>query len=301
VRWVLGIILIGYLGSIIARRSIAPLETFTARVATLSAGKLDLRVDTDNVPSELTQLADTFNELLGRLDEAFARLDAFSTDIAHELRSPIANLMTRSEVTLSRPRTLEESRLALESNAEEFERMRRMVEDMLFVARAENAAAAVVVERIDLAEVCATLAEYHSLGAEDAGLRIEVTGEGVTHGDPMLIRRAVSNLLSNAIRHATAGSTIQLVAAGRPGSIQSIEVSNVGEPIPPELQRTVFDRFVRGDTSRQRPRDGPGTGLGLAIVRSIMKLHGGHVEVQSGPEQRTLFRLVFPQSGAEGG
>ena len=177
--------------------------------------------------------------------------------------------------------------------AEEFERMRRMVEDMLFIARAEEAAAAISREGVDLRTVCDALAEFHALTAEEVRVRIEVSGRGVVSADANLVRRAVSNLLSNAVRHATPGSVVRLtIRSANTGPI-TVEVANAGPGIPPELQQTVFERFVRADTSRRRPHDGVGLGLGLSIVRSIMRLHGGSVELESGPQRDTVFRLIF--------
>lgn len=293
VAWGAGILLIGALAGVFARRSLAPLRKFSAEVLGISPEQLGRRVDDRDLPCELREFAASFNRLLACLDEAFSRLRAFSSDIAHELRSPLANLVGKTQVTLARARAAGEYRQALESNAEELERLTRMVVDMLFLARAENAATALQWEDVELDQLCREVAEFYEVAAEERGIRIVVEGRASTRADPHLIRRALGNLLSNSIRHTPDGKVIRLDVVGAPEREARIEVRNPGAGIAAELQPRIFDRFVHGDANRQRAEQAGAAGLGLAIVRSIMALHGGVVLVDSRPEGPTIFSLRF--------
>ena len=291
--WIAAIVLIGAIAGVVARSSIALLKTFTLQVSEISANRLGRQIAAESVPAELRELAVTFNDLLSRLDDAFRRLDRFSADIAHELRSPVANLVTRTQIALSRSRSGSEYLGALESNAEELERLRRMVDDMLLLARAENPSTEIARTPIDLRGLCEELAEFFRLSAEDNGLRIEVSGKASTVGDRALLRRAVSNLLSNALRHAKPASTIRVIVDTDMDRHASVSVENAGAGIGADLEPHIFDRFVCGDASGRRIDGRIRTGLGLAIVRSIMHLHGGDVGVEAPAWGVTRFRLSF--------
>jgi two-component system heavy metal sensor histidine kinase CusS len=276
----------------LARRSLAPLHRFNEQVSAVSVNRLDQRLDAGNTPAELHALALSFNNLLARLDDSFARLNAFSSDIAHELRNPLANLVGKTQLTLSRERDAGQYREALESNAEELERLSHMVADMLFLARAENAALALNWEEVNLAQLCAEVAEFYEIAAQERGIRIEVSGCGFARADPNLVRRAVGNLLSNSIRYTPDNATIDIRVSCEGGQDPRIEVSNPGNGIAPDMRERIFQRFVRGDQSRQR--EGAGSiGLGLSIVRSIMTLHGGEVDLASPGDGKTTFALRF--------
>jgi two-component system heavy metal sensor histidine kinase CusS len=292
---VAAMLLIGVLAGFVAQRAVAPMRSFSARVSGISVGALGRRLDVGGVPAELHELATSFNQLLDRLEDAFQRLDGFSADIAHELRTPIASLLAKTQVALTRARSNDEYCHVLESNAEELERMGRMVADMLFIARADDPAVAIERTTVDLGRVARELAEFHGLLAEEAGTRIDVCGDAMVQGDPELVRRAVGNLLANAVRHSPSGTAV-VVRISHSARGATLEVENPGPGIAPAFQRVIFDRFTRGDESRGRARGGEGVGLGLAIVRSIMKLHGGTVSVTSAREGPTTFRLRFPGS-----
>jgi two-component system heavy metal sensor histidine kinase CusS len=294
--WLVAILLIGAIAGILARRSLAPLHRFNEQVSAVSVRRLDQRLDAGNTPAELHALALSFNNLLARLDDSFARLNAFSSDIAHELRNPLANLVGKTQLTLSRERDANQYREALESNAEELERLSHMVADMLFLARAENAALALNWEEVNLAQLCAEVAEFYEVAAQERGIRIEVSGRGIARADPNLVRRAVGNLLSNSIRHTPDNATIDIRVSDESGQHPRIEVSNPGDGIAPGMRERIFQRFVRGDQSRQR--EGAGSvGLGLSIVRSIMNLHGGGVDLSSPAGGKTTFALQFGGQG----
>jgi two-component system heavy metal sensor histidine kinase CusS len=291
--WFAFVLLIGILAQGVINRSLWPLRKFSGQIAVISARQLGRRVDERGVPTELRELAQTFNQLLADLGDSFSRLDRLSSDVAHELRGPLANLVGMTQVTLAHARNAAEYRHALESNAEELERLTRMVEDMLFLARAENASAALTLEPVVLHELCSMVADYYEIGAQERGIHIEVSGRGVVKADAHLVRRAIGNLLSNAVRYASAPSVIRLSISEAADGATTVQVENDGAGIAPELQSRLFDRFWRGDKSRQRTGISEGHGLGLAIVRSIMTLHGGTVVCSSTESGLITFTLHF--------
>ncbi len=225
---------------------------------------------------------------------AFVRLSQFSSDLAHDMRTPLANVISSSQVTLSRARTTEEYEALIDSNIEECERLQRMIENMLFLARTDNARQHLKTTELDAGSELRRLASYFQALADEAGVRIDVHGEAPVVADATLFRRAVSNLASNALEHAEAASTIEL-AVSMHGSYAVVEVTNRGAAIPPEQVDRIFERFYRIDSSRHGAARN--AGLGLAIVKSIMELHRGKVEVAS-RDGRTTFALYFPRGTA---
>ncbi len=300
IGWIVCILLIGMLARSIASGSLQPLRKFSNQIAAISAQQLGRRVDGHGVPTELRQLTEAFNRLLANLGDSFNRLNALSSDIAHELRGPLANMVGMTQVALRHSRNATDYRRALESNAEELERLTRMAEDMLFLARAENACAALTPEHIELRELCRTIADYYEIGAQERHIQIEVSGHGSVHADGNLVRRAIGNLLSNAVRYASAPSIIWLTVEDAADGRAAIHVESAGAGIPAELVPRLFDRFWRGDASRQRIGISEGLGLGLAIVRSIMTLHGGTVTYSRTTTGRNAFTLRFAGSVAKG-
>mgnify|MGYP001618968321 FL=1 len=243
------------------------------------------------MPQELSELAHGINFMLHRLDSGIQQLSQFSDDLAHELRSPITNLMGKAQVTLSRERPAEEYKAVLGSCTEELGRVTRIVSDMLFLAQVSHPAALVPFETITLEDEALKVIDLFSLSAEEKRISLSVAGNGKTIGDRLMIQRAISNLLSNAIRHCPAGQSISIVIENHADQV-SLLVGNPGAGIEPQHLSHLFDRFYRVDTSRSRAEGG--TGLGLAIVRSIMSLHQGTADVQSMPGSMTVFRLNFP-------
>jgi len=283
---------IGLIGWFVARRGLSPLQTIKRQAAAITASSLDTRLPTEAIPRELAELTDTLNGMLSRLEESFQRLSDFSSDLAHELRTPVSNLLTQTQVTLSRARTADEYRDVLASNAEEFERLSRMISDMLFLAKADNNLIVPNLESIDLAEEVRGLLEYYEILADEQRLQLSVSGYGIVKGDRLMLRRAISNLLSNAIRHTPEDGVIAIrIHDGDQGQV-SLTIENSGTAIPPEHLERLFDRFYRADTARNRTTEG--AGLGLAITRSILRAHGGDVRVSSA-EHLTRFTLSIPR------
>jgi two-component system heavy metal sensor histidine kinase CusS len=288
-------VLIGVLGWVAVRRGLTPLRTMREQAQVVNAQQLSHRLAVQSVPQELAELAESLNDMLARLEVAFARLSDFSSDIAHELRTPVSNLMTQTQVALSRPRNATEYREILESNAEELEHMARMISDMLLLARAEHGLVTSSGASFTLAsEICA-LFDYYDAVAEEKGLQLVLTGDATVAADRLMLRRALANLLSNAIRHATPHTKLQ-VDISTYEDVVSIGLENSGDVIPPEFLERIFDRFFRVDAARQRSE---GTGLGLAIAKSIVLAHGGRISASSA-QARTRFTVTLPQASTQG-
>ena len=275
----LGILLTGLLGWFAARRGLAPLREMAQVAKGISASHLDDRLPLAAVPAELIDLAVSFNDMLSRLEDSFRRLSEFSSDLAHELRTPVSNLMTQTQVALSHSRTAEEYREILYSNLEEYDRLARMVTDMLFLAKADNGLIVPNREAIDLAAEVDGLIEFYEALTEEKGITITRRGGGCISGDRLMIRRALSNLISNAIRHTPRGGSVGIGMADAGEEAIRISVENPGDDIAPGHLPRLFDRFYRADPSRHRGSEG--AGLGLAITKSIIEAHGGSISVFS--------------------
>ncbi|WP_367395080.1 heavy metal sensor histidine kinase [Cupriavidus sp. Agwp_2] len=286
------------LGFVLARRGLRPLRRMATDAAAVTTSRLATRLDVGSAPAELRELAAALNDMLARLQDSFSRLSEFSADLAHDFRTPISNLIGQTQVTLAQSRGVAEYETLLESNLEEYERLARMIENMLFLARADHAQVALGVRTLDAREELDKMAEYFEAVAADRDVALAVSGHAPVQADQTLLRRAVTNLLDNALRHAPAGSTVQVDATRVPapeGATTCIRVSNAGPAIPPETLPHIFGRFYRADPSRRN--SATSTGLGLAIVDTIMRLHGGSVTVRS-VDGETVFSLQFPAEGA---
>ncbi len=278
------------LGWMATRWGLSPLRQVTHMVAGISAERLANRLPATGLPTELKPLATAFNAMLARLDDSFRRLSEFSSDIAHELRTPISNLMTQTQVALSSARSKDEYKEVLYSSLEEYERMAQMVGDMLYLAQTDNPLLKPGLEKVDLSHEIQDLFDYFEAWAEERAVSLTRTGSATVSGDRLLLRRALSNLISNAIRHTPQGHSV-LVSLATHMDKATVSVENPGTEIPAEHLPRLFDRFYRVDPSRQR--NGDGAGLGLAIVKSIVEAHGGSVTVTSA-DQTTRFRLTLP-------
>lgn len=286
----LGALLASVLGWLISRRALRPVRQLTRQALAIDVQHLHLRLDDSTVPNELEPLRVALNQMLARLEQGFARLSRFSEDLAHEMRTPLGNLMGQTQQLLHRARAAEDYQALLASNQEEYERLARMIDNMLFLARAEQPAAAIERQRFALPALVEQLCDYFEGVAEDRGIQLLDETEGELCGDPELIRRALANLLANALRYGASDSPVRIVSGSEDGW-RSVSVINLGPAIPAEHLPRLFDRFYRCDPSRAEPGDSGG--LGLAIVRSIMQLHGGEVEVSS-DAQATVFTLRLP-------
>lgn len=288
-----GVIVSAAAGAFIAARGIAPLTGLTAAARRIGAKELHARLDAQG-PREVAALADAFNDMLARLEDAFTRLNQFSADLAHELRTPINNLMGEAEVALSRPRAAGEYRQVLESALEEYGRLSHIIDNLLFLARAERTDIQIRGKQLDAHQELEAVRDFYDAQAQELDVTVQCAGNATLYADPLLLRRALGNLLGNALQHTPRGGRIELRVDHKEGAVE-VGVRDTGAGIAPEHVAHIFRRFYRVDPAR-----GPsgGAGLGLAIVKSIMELHGGEVRVTSRVGAGTEFILHFPAPAA---
>ncbi len=272
----------------------APIRRISREIRRIKSDQLFIRLVPSTVPVELTELAVSFNDMLDRIEDGFQRLSNFSADIAHELRTPITNLKTQTEVVLSQSRDLEQYREILYSNLEEYERMAKMVGDMLFLAQADNNQLKPELVSVNLGAEVQGLFEYFEAWAEERSVSLIRQGPVLcVQGDRLMMRRALSNLLSNAIRYTPSGRAVTVSLAANSNDMVVVRVENPGLKISPEHLPKLFDRFYRADLSRQRKGDG--AGLGLAIVKSIVDAHGGTITAKD-EDGQMVFEITLPNA-----
>lgn len=272
-----GVAAMALLGAWIARRGLAPVNALSAQAHAIGPHALSQRLPETAIPAELVALAQSFNRVLDRLEQSYRQLEAFNADVAHELRTPLSNLIGGSEVALARGRTADELRDVLASNLEELERVKVIVNDMLFLARADRGERAQA-SHASLDDVARDVAGFLEPLLEERRVKLDVEGKAHVPGDAGLLRRAVTNMVSNALKYTPPGSTIRIEIATEMDAA-SLRVLNPGPEIQAPHLPHIFDRFYRAEPSRGgRPE---GYGLGLAIVKAIVHMHGGSVFAES--------------------
>lgn len=287
-----GTLLAFLLGKLVSQRGLQPLRELTVKAADIDVRSLHVRLDCFDSVEELKTLSQTLNQMLARLEHGFGQLSRFSEDLAHEMRTPLSNLMGQTQQTLERGRPVIEYQDVLASNFEEYERLARMIDNMLLLARCEQPNVALKREPINTSVLVEQLCEYFEGMADDRGIELINIGHGELNADPQLVRRALANLIANALRYGAPNSPVTIRNRAVSEGFQ-ISVHNLGDPIATHDLTNIFERFYRCDPSRNQPDDSGG--LGLAIVRSIMQAHGGYVGVSS-DNSGTVFELVFPDS-----
>lgn len=290
----LGVVLISiFISYQIARRGLLPVQDMAQMAETITGSNLTQRMEPKQMPAELAHLAKTFNGMLDRLKDSFERLQRFSADIAHELRTPVNNLTGEISVALGKERSTHDYKNLLGSSLEECGRLSRIIDSLLFLARADNPETQIVKESVSVIDEVQGVLDFYEASALDAGIscefkrreKIEILVERT------LFQRALGNLLSNAIKHTSDGGKIE-IDAFCDGRLAKIEVRDTGVGIAPEHLPHLLDRFYRVDQSRSK--DSGGTGLGLAIVKSIALLHAGNVTISSQVGRGTTVQLAFP-------
>ncbi|MCQ2998587.1 heavy metal sensor histidine kinase [Pseudomonas syringae] len=274
----LGILLASVLGYWAARIGLRPLASLSLEARKLTPPRLSGRLQMTPLPPELNQFVMSFNSTLERVEQAYARLESFNADVAHELRSPLTNLIGQTQVALTRGRSAEHYFEVLQSNLEELERLRSIINDMLFLASADQGSKVTELTCASLAEEVATTLDYLDFILEDAQVRVEVHGDARVPMEKAHLRRALINLLHNAVQHTEAGRTIRVDITEQTDHV-SVGVANPGTQIASEHLPKLFERFYRVDASRAN--SGANHGLGLAIVKAIALMHGGSVFVHS--------------------
>lgn len=276
---------------IVVSLGLKPLQRFKHAVGSVSATTLTERLDTSGYTTELQELAQAFNSMVKRLDDGVTRLSQFSGDLAHEMRTPLATVLGRTQVALSKSRSIEQLTDVLENNIEEMQRLSRLVSDMLFLAQADYAPNVLDLQPVALEVEAARVADFLDLVAQERQVSITVEGNVTIVADKGLVQRAITNLLTNAVRHCTAATVVR-VNVQTVGDAAILNVINQGAPIEELHLSRLFDRFYRVDSARGR--DLGGTGLGLAIVKAIMALHGGAAKASTTPQEEVCFSLIFP-------
>lgn len=276
---VFGSLLVSLTGVLLVRRGLKPLQKLAAQTAATGPAFPKRRIEASPYASELLPWISQFNAVLERAEQAYHQLEAFNADVAHELRTPLANMIAEAEVELSRPRTADALREALISNLEETRRLSAIVTDMLFLSKADRGATArLSTDTVSLAGQVRDVVEFHEAELDQAGLQVRILGEARAGIDAALVRRAISNLLGNAIRYASPGSTIDVRIEAEPAQIW-LAVSNRGAGIDADALPHLFKRFYRAERSRHGSSEHHG--LGLAIVAAIARMHGGETRARS--------------------
>lgn len=277
-------------GCWLVRRGLQPLRRLAAQAETVTISRLDARFDSDHASAELLPVIASFNAMLARLRFGFGQLSQVCADMAHDLRTPINNLLGEAEVALAQPRSQEEYEQMLVSHMEELQRLSKMIDSMLFLARSDNPTTEIERKPLSVAAELRRVAEYFEVLAEERWMGIDVGGAGTVYADPILLRRALANLVANAVQYADGGTRIFLWAQ-RTDDGMRISVENRGPTIPEHHLERLFDRFYRADASRRGSSSA--SGLGLSIVRTIVSLHHGSCAAIS-REGVTRFELFFP-------
>ena len=263
------------------RCSLRPLLDLAAQTKAIDARRLGQRISLAEPAEELQPVIDQFNGLMQRVERTYIQLEGFNADVAHELRTPLANLIGQTEVALSRERSVPELEETLHSNLEELQRMAAIVNDMLFLAQADRGVKARRGTPVAMAELVRQVVEFHEAPMEERGLKVDIEGDAHLPMDEPLVKRAVSNLLGNAIRYADAGSRLCVRIATEPDGGMRLWVENTGPAIEPEHLPRLFDRFFRADAARCE-MEKPHHGLGLSIVAAIARMHDGFPAAESG-------------------
>lgn len=279
------------LSRLATRHGLRPIGHLSTQAASIAPSSLALRLNIRGIARELEELAQAFNGVLDRLESAYRQIEAFNADVAHELRTPLATLISGTQLALLADRPLMHLRATLESNLEELESLKSLVNDMMFLAHSDHDA--VVEDMVDtnLRSEIQKVFEFYDALLDDSGLKAFIEGQAAAHCSPALIRRAISNLLSNAIKFTAAGESIKLSLTAN-DSIVEIAVANPGSPIPTKTRERMFDRFYQADPARVR--SGDSHGLGLAIVSAIAKMHGGRAFCESA-DGMTRVGIRIPQ------
>jgi two-component system, OmpR family, heavy metal sensor histidine kinase CusS len=285
----LGVIASTLVAITVTRRALRPLAEMKRSLERVQPAHFSERIEPAQWPRELQPMVTAFDGMLDRLEDSFTRLSQFSADLAHELRTPIGNMLGEAQVALTRQRSAEEYRSVIESTAAECERLSGIIDNLLFLARAESAEQQVERSSFDGRAALEKMASFYQTAAEDRHVNIACSGEGQISADPALFNRALSNLIDNALRFTTDGGNIHISIGSRDGRTE-VSVRDTGSGIASEHLPRVFDRFYRGDASRSSA----GTGLGLALVKSIVDLHGGSAKIKSELGRGTTVTLTFP-------
>jgi heavy metal sensor kinase len=282
-------IVVGYF---MARKALRPVDQIRRAAVKISSSNLDEKIDIGGRRDELGRLAETFNAMIGRLKDAFQRINQFSIDVSHELKTPLTILKGETEVALRKDREQEDYKVLLMSNLEEVDRMSRIIDDLLLLSKAETKEIALNFEEIALRDLILGVCMDMKIFADKKGIEIEASElEDVrVRGDELKVRRMLWNIVENGIKYTQSGGKVTVSSYVNDGYVR-IDVKDNGLGISREDIKYVFDRFYRADRSRRRET---GSGLGLSISKWIAEAHKGSIEVKSQPSEGSLFSIKLP-------
>lgn len=300
VLWLLGLSLLivlalaGWGGRLLVDKALRPVDRLTHTAQAITAKNLQERVEVPPTGDELARLAETFNQMIARLQEAFQREHRFTEDASHEMRTPLAVLRNEIEVALRRDRSPEEYRTILQRCLDQLLRLNRLTEDLLMLARAETSQSVLERQPVDLNALCEETVQYVQPLADERQLMLTVKLDSTpiyVLGDARRLKQVVMNLLDNALKYTPAGGRIH-VEVERAGATAVVSVSDTGCGIAPDDLPYIFERFYRRRQKQENKNDG--FGLGLAICRWIVEAHGGTIRVSSQPTEGTRFTFELP-------
>lgn len=289
----LALIICPLIAYFLTKHGLRPLLALTKAIEAIPINTLHIPLKIKDSAAEINTLVDSFNHFRKKLEQVFQALQQFSADLAHEVRTPLHNIINQIEVTLSQPRQTEEYQHTLLSVLEEAFALSQLIDRLLFLARAEQPNMALDKTRFELKSLLEKLKDFFSPALEEAHIKLVLIGEADFWGDALLLQRALSNLIANAIKYSPPASTITIEIVQSEERIQ-ILITDQGPGIEKIHQDRIFDRFYRIEFARSKQTGGHG--LGLAIVKKIVELHHGHIQVDSEGSKGTTFILTFPTS-----
>lgn len=287
-----GIVLVAAVSIPATRRALSPLRRATRTAEAMDVTQLDGRLPSRGTHDDIDRHSEVVNRLLDRIESGFARIQSFSQDVAHELRTPVNHILNVTEIALLEPGGSDLGRGELQSIRDSAEQMAWIVDNLLLLARSEDGRLAIRRERVEIPDLCDRLCEMYEPACTELGIGLEVSADkGTVVGDPALLLRMVANLVDNAMAHTPPGGSIRLTTSldDRSGQWVEIDVADTGGGIPPADRERIFHRFVRLQDSRGERR----VGLGLAITRSLARAHGGDARVRetNGPGSCFVVRI----------
>jgi two-component system heavy metal sensor histidine kinase CusS len=280
------------LGYYIAKKSLNRINEFARKMESITADSLHERIDSNEWPSELNVLGEKFNHMLDRLEKSFTQLSQFSSDIAHELRNPIHHLMGITELALTKDKSVDEYKKLLETAQDEYQHLSRLIENLLFLARADHGQMVLQKEKLCVRDEMTNLCEFYQAMADEKNIAIHCEGDAALMADKTLFKRVLNNLLANALQYTPQEGWVRLFVSTLDSGHVQLVVSDSGVGIGEEHVGKVFDRFYRVDSSRAS--ESGGMGLGLAMVKSIVELHEGEVWVESFVGRGTEVGVLLP-------
>ncbi|MDF1757150.1 MAG: heavy metal sensor histidine kinase [Legionellaceae bacterium] len=287
------LMIVGFLSVVLAyivtRNGLKKIKEFEQTIKKINSSSLHQRINLKSLPKELKQMGEKFNKMIEQLENSFAQLNQFSSDIAHELRTPLNNLMGVTELALSTKQKNVDYQNILVSQMEEYQHLQKLIEILFFLARSDQGQLSLEKESFEIKQILKSLIDFFQIAADEQEITLNISGNAVLHADKNLIKRAISNLITNSLRYSPAKSHID-ISVEKLKHTTIIVVKDNGIGIKSEDLPKVFDRCYSADTTRTSNN----LGLGLTLVKSIMNLHNGHIELQSESNIGTVATLHIP-------